>query len=109
VLRDKDVGPNNQRLYLNGIGVAQMSDMLPLGLNSNPLGIGRYVSGIADPFNGPFDGFRIAHIQRFGGWIATTSSNMSNPAAFAVAEEQERGELLPLAGAGVVVCLIGWA
>jgi hypothetical protein len=37
---DKDAGPNNQRLYLNGTRVAQMSDTLPLDLNSNPLGIG---------------------------------------------------------------------
>jgi hypothetical protein len=34
---------------------------------------------------------------------------MSNPGAFAAAgaEEQEGGELPPLAGAGVVVCLMG--
>jgi hypothetical protein len=46
---DKDAGPNNQRLHLNGTRVAQRSDTLPLDLNSNPLGIGRRVSGIADP------------------------------------------------------------
>jgi hypothetical protein len=46
---DKDAAPDNQRLYLNGTRVAQMSDTLPLDLNSNPLGIGRRVSGIADP------------------------------------------------------------
>jgi hypothetical protein len=46
---DKDAGPNNQGLYLNGTRVAQMSDTLPLDLNSNPLGIGRRVSGVADP------------------------------------------------------------
>lgn len=33
----------------NGARVAQMSDTPPLDLNSNPLGIGRQVSGIADP------------------------------------------------------------
>jgi hypothetical protein len=34
---------------------------------------------------------------------------MSDPGAFAVAgtEEQEGGEPLPLAGAGVVICLMG--
>jgi Putative phage tail protein len=34
---DKHAGPNNHRLYLNG---------------ARALGIGRHVSGIADPFNG---------------------------------------------------------
>jgi hypothetical protein len=56
---DKDAGTNNQRLYLNGTRVAQMSDTQPLDLNANPLGIGRHVSGIADPFNGHIDAFRI--------------------------------------------------
>jgi hypothetical protein len=49
---DKDAGPDNQRLYLNGVRVAQMSDTLPIYLNSAALGIGRHASGIADPFNG---------------------------------------------------------
>jgi hypothetical protein len=69
------------------------------------------VSGIADPFNGHIDEFRISHVQRSDGWIATTYSNMSDPGAFAVAgiEEQEgrESEPPPLAGAGVVVCLMG--
>jgi hypothetical protein len=76
-----------------------------------PLGIGRHVSGIADPFNGHIDEFRISRIQRSDGWIETTWNNMSDPGAFAVAgaEEQEYGygEPPPLAGAGVVVCLMG--
>jgi hypothetical protein len=59
---DKDAGPNNQRLYLNGTRVAQMSDTQPLDLNSAPLGIGRHVSGIADPFNGPYR--RVPHLAR---------------------------------------------
>jgi hypothetical protein len=46
---DKDSGPNNQRLYLNGTRVAQMSDTLPIDLNSAALGVGRHVSGIAAP------------------------------------------------------------
>jgi len=37
-----------------------------------PLGIGRHVSGIADPFNGLIDEFRIAHVQHSDGWIAIT-------------------------------------
>jgi hypothetical protein len=41
---------NNQRLYLNATRVAQMSDTLPIDANSAALGIGRHVSGIADPF-----------------------------------------------------------
>jgi hypothetical protein len=49
---------DNQRLCLNGACVAQMSDTLPIDLNSAALGIGRHVSGIADPFNGHIDAFR---------------------------------------------------
>jgi MSHA biogenesis protein MshQ len=106
---DKYAGTNNQRLYLNGTRVAQMSDTLPIDLNSAALGIGRHVSGIADPFNGRIDEFRIAHVQRSDGWIETTWNNMSDPGAFAAAgaEEQGGGEPPPLAGAGVVVCLMG--
>jgi hypothetical protein len=40
-----------------------MSDTLPLDLNSAALGIGRHVSGVADPFNGHIDEFRISHVQ----------------------------------------------
>jgi hypothetical protein len=52
------------------------------------------VSGIADLFDGRIDEFRIAHVQRSDGWIATTWINMSDPGAFAAAgaEEQEGGE-----------------
>jgi hypothetical protein len=57
-----------------------MSDTQPSDLNSNPLGIGRQVSGIADPFNGQIDEFRIAHVQRSDGWIEITWNNMSDPA-----------------------------
>jgi len=67
-----------------------MSDTQPLDLNSNPLGIGRLASGIADPFNGHIDEFRISHVQRSDGWIETTSTNMSNPGAFAVAAARSR-------------------
>jgi hypothetical protein len=85
-----------------------MSDTLLIDLNATALGIGRHVSGIADPFNGHIDAFRIAHIQRSDGWIETTWNNMSNPGAFAAAgaEEQDGGEPPPLAGAGAVVCLM---
>ena len=56
------------------------------------------MSGIADPFNGHIDEFRIAHVQRSDGWIETTWNNMSDPGAFAAAaaEEQQGGELPPL-------------
>ena len=66
------------------------------------------MSGVANPFNGHIDEFRIAHIQRSGGWIETTWNNMSNPGAFEVAggEEQAGGEPPSLAGTGVVVCLM---
>jgi hypothetical protein len=86
-----------------------MSDTLPIDLNSASLGIGRHVSGVADPFNGHIDEFRIAHVQRSDGWIETTWNNMSDPGAFAAAaaEEQQGCEPPPLAGAGVVVCLTG--
>jgi hypothetical protein len=105
---DKDAGTNNQRLYLNGTRVAQMSDTLPIDLNSAALGIGQHVSGIADPFNGHIDEFRIAHVQRSDGWIETTWNNMSEPGTFAAAgpEEQEGGEPPPLASVGLVVCLM---
>jgi hypothetical protein len=36
-----------------------MSDTAAISLNSNSLAIGRHVSGIADPFNGLIDEFRI--------------------------------------------------
>jgi hypothetical protein len=77
-----------------------MSDTLPIDLNSAVLGIGRDVSGIADPFNGHIDEFRLSHLQRSDGWITTTWNNMSDPGAFAAAgaEEQEGGEPPPLAG-----------
>ena len=42
----------NQRLYLDGARIAQMSDTLPIDLTSAALGVGRPVSGVADPFNG---------------------------------------------------------
>jgi hypothetical protein len=71
---DKDAGPNNERLYLN----------------SAALGIGRHVSGVADPFNGHIDEFRIVHIQRFDGWIETTWNNMSDPGAFAAAAKSRK-------------------
>jgi hypothetical protein len=41
------------------------------------------VSGIADPFNGHIDEFRISHVQRSDGWVETTWNNMSDPGAFA--------------------------
>jgi hypothetical protein len=93
---------------LNGARVGQMSDTQPIDLISAALGLGRHVSGIADPFNGHIDEFRIAHVQRSDGWIETTWHNMSDPGAFAAAgaEEQQGGEPPPLAGAGVVACLI---
>ena len=56
-----------------------MSDTLPIDVNSAALGIGRHVSGIADPFNGHIDEFRISHIQRSDGWIATTYNNLNDP------------------------------
>ena len=46
---DKDAGPNNQRLYLNGTRVAQMSDTQPIHLDSAALGIGRHVPELIEP------------------------------------------------------------
>jgi hypothetical protein len=68
-------------------------DTQPIDLNSAALGIGRHVTGQADPFKGRIDEFRIAHIQASDGWIETTWNNMSDPGAFAAAgaEEQEGG------------------
>jgi hypothetical protein len=86
-----------------------MNGTLPIDLNSAALGIGRHVSGVADPFNGHIDELRISHVQRTDGWIATTWNNMTDPGAFAAAgaEEQDSGEPPPLARAGVIVCLMG--
>jgi hypothetical protein len=58
---------------------------------------GARVSGIADPFDGHIDEFRIAHVQRSAGWIETTWNNTSDPGAFAAAaaEEQEGGQPPP--------------
>jgi hypothetical protein len=67
-----------------------MSDTLAIDLNSAALGISRHVSGIADPFNGHIDEFRISHVQRSDGWIATTWNNMSDPGAFAVAGQRNK-------------------
>jgi hypothetical protein len=85
---DKDAGPNTQRLYLNGARVAQASETAAISIH--------------------IDEFRISHVQRSDDWIETTWNNMNDPSAFAVAgaEEQEGGEPPPLAGAGVVVCLL---
>jgi hypothetical protein len=69
---------------LNGARVAQMSDTPALALNSNPLGIGRHVRDIADPFSGHIDESRIAHIQRSDGWIETTWNNMNDPVSTAL-------------------------
>jgi hypothetical protein len=67
------------------------------------------VSGIADPFNGHIDELHISHVQRSYGWIATTWNNVSDASAFALAGAESRrgGEPPPLAGAGVVLCLMG--
>jgi MSHA biogenesis protein MshQ len=85
------LGPGNQRFYLNGNRVAQMSDTLPIDLNSASLGTGDTQTSVVDPFNGYIDEFRITHVERSDGWIETTWNNMSDPGAFAVAgaEEQE--------------------
>jgi hypothetical protein len=80
----------------------------PIDLNSAALGIDRHVSGIADPFNGHIDDFRISHVQPSDGWIETTWNDMSDPGAFAAAAKSRKGdgEPPPLAGAGVVACLM---
>jgi hypothetical protein len=100
--KNRHAGANNQRLYLDDARAAQMSDTLPIDFNAAAPGIGRHVSGVAAPFNGHIDNFRIAHVQRSDGWIETTWNNMSDPGAFAAAgaEEQQGGEPPPLAGAG---------
>jgi hypothetical protein len=82
---DKDAGSNKQRLYLNCTRVAQMSDTLPIDLNSAAFGTGRRVSGLANAFNGQIDESRIAHVQCSDGWIETSWNNMSDPGAFAAA------------------------
>jgi hypothetical protein len=48
------------------------------------------VNGVADPLNGRIDDFRISHVQRSDGWIATSWNNMSALGAFAVAGARSR-------------------
>ena len=48
------------------------------------------MSGVAAPFNGHVDEFRISHVQRSDGWIETTWNNISDPGAFAVAAAEEQ-------------------
>jgi hypothetical protein len=50
-----------------------MSDTQPIDLVSAAVGIGRHVSGIADPFNGHIDEFRISYVQRSDGWSGTSA------------------------------------
>lgn len=79
---DRDAGTNNQRLDLNRIRVAQMSDPQPLDLTQTPR-YRSYVTGIPGPRNGHIDEFRIAHVQRSDGGIDITRDDMSDPGAFA--------------------------
>jgi hypothetical protein len=65
------------------------------------------VSGIADPFNGHIDEFRIAHIQRSDGWIATTWNNMSNPGAFANGRSRKAANRRRWQALVSSVCLMG--
>jgi hypothetical protein len=88
---------NNQRPYLNATRVAQMSDTLPIDANSAALGIGRHVSGVADPFNGHIDEFRIAHIQRSDSWTETAWNNMSDRCVAVAGAEKQEGGVPPLA------------
>jgi hypothetical protein len=84
---DKDAGPNDQRLYLNGARVAQMSDSRLAQFQSlwhRPPRDRR-----RRPVKQSFDEFRIAHVQRSDGWIETTWNNMSEPRASAVAAPEE--------------------
>ena len=74
----------NQRLYLDGALIAQMSDTLPIDLTSAALGVGRPVSGIADPFNGPIDEFRISHVQRCGDGLLNKPASDGSAAAAAL-------------------------
>ena len=73
-----------------------MSDTLPIDLKSASLGIGWHAGGVADPFNGHIDEFRIAHVQRSDGWIATTWNNLSNPGRFAVGRGRREGKAASL-------------
>jgi DNA primase len=92
--------PVSWRLVENGIRAAQIAS----GGSSRP----KQVSGIADPFNGHIDEFRISHVRHSDGW--TTWNNMSDPAAFAAAAACEQaggnGEPPAVAGAAVVMCVM---
>jgi hypothetical protein len=104
---DKDAGANNQRLYLNGIRVAQMSDTLPIDLYAAALGIGRHVSGIADPFRRPYQRVpQRAHpaLRRLD---PDHLEQRERPRCFAVAGAEKRGMQTTLAGDGPAVLMSG--
>ena len=86
---------------------ATVGDTLPIDLNAAALGIGRHVSGIADPFKWPYR--RVPHSARpaLGRLNRDHLESMSDPGVFAVGgpEEQEGGEPPPLRRRGQVVVL----
>jgi Concanavalin A-like lectin/glucanases superfamily len=85
---NKNAGTNNQRLYLNGARVAQMSDTLPLDPYSDLLSIGRHVSGSTDPSDGHIDEVRIAtsqaRVSLIAAEILATASSQARVSAIAV-------------------------
>jgi hypothetical protein len=82
-----------------------MSDTQPIDLNSDALGTPS--EGVADPFNGHIDGFRI--LQRSDYWIGIAWNKHEGPWCFRRGRDRgaKGGEPPPLARAGVVVCLMG--
>jgi hypothetical protein len=70
-----------------------VSGTQPTDLDSAALGIGRHVSGIADPVNGQIDEFRLAHVQRSDGWIETNWNNMSDTPWSSIVETSRPGRL----------------
>jgi hypothetical protein len=71
VTYDKDAGPDNQRLYLDGTRVAQMNDTQP-GSQLEPSRHRPARKWRRRSLQGPIDEFRIAHVQGSDGWIETT-------------------------------------
>jgi uncharacterized protein (TIGR02217 family) len=52
-----------------------VSDTLPMDLNSAALGIGRLVSGVADPFNGPYQ--RVRYLARLAWRCGDVAASLS--------------------------------
>jgi hypothetical protein len=105
---DKDTEPNNQRLYLNGTRVAQMSDTLPhrpqLSCPWHRPACERHRRPLQRPYR------RVPHLPRPALRRLDREHLEQHERPRRLPRQAPRskgGEPPPLAGAGVVVCLMG--